>query len=88
MGVHTHTPVGCRSRSHEELARLRQRETFAAARILSGRTGGAGFLRGHDLDGIEIRCDIPLPLHVDGEDLGDVERAEFEAERDAVSVLA
>ena len=61
---------------------------FAAARILSGRTGGAGFLRGHDLDGIEIRCDIPLPLHVDGEDLGDVERAEFEAERDAVSVLA
>ena len=61
---------------------------FAAARILSGRTGGDGFLRGHDLDGIEIRCDIPLPLHVDGEDLGDVERAEFEAERDAVSVLA
>ena len=61
---------------------------FAAARILSGRTGGAGFLRGHDLDRIEIRCDIPLPLHVDGEDLGDVERAEFAAERDAVSVLA
>jgi hypothetical protein len=27
-------------------------------------------------------------LHVDGEDLGDVEQATFEAERHAVSVLA
>jgi diacylglycerol kinase family enzyme len=61
---------------------------FTAVRILSGRTGGARFLRGHDLDRVEIRCDIPLSLHVDGEDLGDVERAGFEAERDAVSVLA
>ena len=58
------------------------------ARVLSGRTGGNGFLRGHDLDLIEIRCDVPLPLHVDGEDLGDVEHAVFEAERAAVSVLA
>ena len=30
---------------------------------------------------------VPLPLHADGEDLGDVEQAVFEAERDAVSVL-
>jgi len=30
---------------------------------------------------------MPLPLHADGEDLGDVEHAVFEAERDAVSVL-
>jgi hypothetical protein len=28
-----------------------------------------------------------MPLQVDGEDLGDVERAVFEAERDAVRVL-
>jgi hypothetical protein len=28
-----------------------------------------------------------LPLHADGEDLGDVEGVLFEAERDAVSVL-
>jgi hypothetical protein len=49
---------------------------------------GRRFLREHDLDRIEIRCDVPLPLHADGEDLGDVERAVFEAERDAVSVLA
>jgi hypothetical protein len=29
----------------------------------------------------------PLPLQADGEDLGDVEAAVFEAERDAVSVV-
>jgi diacylglycerol kinase family enzyme len=58
-----------------------------AARVLSGRGQDRHFLREHDLDRIEIRCDVPLPLHTDGEDLGDVERALFEAERDAVSVL-
>ena len=46
-----------------------------AARVLSGRARRRRFLRGHDLDRIEIRCDVPLPLHVDGEDLGDVEQA-------------
>jgi diacylglycerol kinase family enzyme len=55
------------------------------ARVLAGRWRGR--IYGHDLDRIEIRCDLPLPLHVDGEDLGDVEHAVFEAERGAVSVL-
>jgi hypothetical protein len=32
-------------------------------------------------------CDTPMPLQADGEDLGDVESAVFEAERGAVSVL-
>ena len=41
----------------------------------------------HNLDRIEVRCDRPLPLQADGEDLGDVESAVFEARRDAVSVL-
>ena len=59
----------------------------AVARVVSGRAQGERFLRGHDLDRIEVACDAPLPLHADGEDLGDVERAVFEAERDAVSVL-
>jgi diacylglycerol kinase family enzyme len=59
-----------------------------AARVLSGRAAGRRFLREHDLDRIEIRCDVPLPLQADGEDLGDVEQAVFEAERAAVSVLA
>ena len=45
-------------------------------------------LRGHDLDRIEVRCDRPLPLQADGEDLGDVSEAVFEAERRAVTVLA
>lgn len=57
------------------------------ARVLSGRVHAGRFLLGHDLDRIEVRCDVPLPLHVDGEDLGDVEHATFEAERDAVAVL-
>jgi diacylglycerol kinase family enzyme len=44
-------------------------------------------LRGHDLDRLEVRCDRPLPLQADGEDLGDVAEALFEAERQAVTVL-
>ncbi len=61
---------------------------FAVVRVLSGRVRGKRFLRGHDLDRIEVVCDVPLPLHADGEDLGDVERATFEAERGAIPVLA
>jgi len=43
---------------------------------------------GHDLDRIEMRCDRPMPLQVDGEDLGDSDSVIFQAERDAVSILA
>jgi diacylglycerol kinase family enzyme len=52
-----------------------------------GQTAAADIRYGHDLDRIEVRCDRPLSLQVDGEDLGDVEHAVFEAERSAVSVL-
>jgi diacylglycerol kinase family enzyme len=57
--------------------------------ILAGRgqARSGELLYGHDLDRIEIACDRPLPLHVDGEDLGDVEHAVFEAERGAIAVL-
>jgi diacylglycerol kinase family enzyme len=44
-------------------------------------------LYAHDADRLEVVCDRPLALQADGEDLGDVERAVFEAERDAVTVL-
>ena len=44
-------------------------------------------LVGHDVDELHVRCDRPLPLQADGEDLGDVEEAHFEAERDALQVL-
>jgi diacylglycerol kinase family enzyme len=52
-----------------------------------GQQSAPDILYAHDLDRIEIACDAPMPLQADGEDLGDVERAEFVAEREAVSVL-
>jgi diacylglycerol kinase family enzyme len=42
----------------------------------------------HDADRLSVRCDGSLPLEVDGEDLGDVTEAVFEAERGALRVLA
>jgi diacylglycerol kinase family enzyme len=54
--------------------------------LATGRPARNAF-RGHDLDRIEVRCDQPLPLQADGEDLGDVGEAVFEAERRAISVL-
>jgi diacylglycerol kinase family enzyme len=53
-----------------------------------GQQAAADVLYVHDVDRIEITCDRPLPLQADGEDLGDVEHAVFEAERDAIDVLA
>ena len=52
-----------------------------------GQTTAADVLYRHDADELEIVCDRPTALQVDGEDLGDVERAAYEAERDAVTVL-
>jgi diacylglycerol kinase family enzyme len=52
-----------------------------------GAVGARGVLYAHDLDRVEVRCDSPMPLQADGEDLGDVDEAVFEAERDAVTVL-
>ncbi len=57
------------------------------AAITRGRGYGPHVLTGADLDRIEVRCDRPLPLQADGEDLGDVEQAVFEARRDALAVL-
>jgi diacylglycerol kinase family enzyme len=41
----------------------------------------------HDADELRVECDAPTPLHVDGEDLGDVGDAHFEAERAALDVI-
>lgn len=57
-----------------------------AVRAYRGK-GGSNLLVAHDADRLVIRCDAPLPLQVDGEDLGDVDGAVFEAERAAVTVL-
>ena len=67
--------------------RIRRRSlVWLAYSILTGR-GKSGMLYVHDTDRIEIVCDTPMPLQADGEDLGDVEEAVFEAERGAVAVL-
>jgi diacylglycerol kinase family enzyme len=67
--------------------RIRRRSVLRLAySLLTGR-GGSGLLYAHDVDRVEIVCDRPMPLQADGEDLGDVQEALFEAERGAVAVL-
>jgi diacylglycerol kinase family enzyme len=60
-----------------------------AGYLVSGRGHGRArdLLTAHDRDRIEIRCDAPTPLQVDGEDLGDVVTVVLEAERGVVTVL-
>jgi diacylglycerol kinase family enzyme len=76
-----------------DLAALTRVTAGALVRLLPrlapgrGLSGAGGVLSGHDLDRIEVHSDRPRPLQADGEDLGDVEEAVFEAERDAVSVF-
>jgi len=69
--------------------RIRRRSLVPfALSILAGHSRGqTNTLYGHDLDRVEIVCDLPMALQADGEDLGDVETAVFEAERGAVSVF-
>jgi diacylglycerol kinase family enzyme len=52
-----------------------------------GQTTSRHILYVHDADEIAIECDFPMPLQADGEDLGDVREARFEAERDALTAL-
>jgi diacylglycerol kinase family enzyme len=65
--------------------RARSLPRLTAAAVLGRKAPGV--LYRHDVDRIEIRSASPQPLQVDGEDLGDVEGAVFESERDAVIVL-
>jgi diacylglycerol kinase family enzyme len=69
--------------------RVRRRSILhTATSILTGHVQNKGqVLYGHDLDRLEIVCDDPMPLHADGEDLGDVREVLIDAERAAVSVL-
>ncbi|MEX2465091.1 MAG: hypothetical protein WD428_04355, partial [Gaiellaceae bacterium] len=53
----------------------------------SGQERSRHLLYVHDADEIRIECDWPTPLQVDGEDLGDVTEAHFEAEREALEVV-
>jgi diacylglycerol kinase family enzyme len=79
MGIDFIAPVRVRARDVPRLVGylVRGRGQLEAADVLTG----------HDLDRIVVRCDHPLPLQADGEDLGDVDEAVFEVKRDAISVL-
>jgi diacylglycerol kinase family enzyme len=69
--------------------RVRPRTLPALLRyVFTGRHRPRSVLAGHDLDGFVVRCDDAVPLQADGEDLGDVTEASFEADRNAVSILA
>ncbi len=77
LGLDLVAPRAVRARSLPRLA-------VALAR---GVRPGPGMVVLHDVERIVVRCDAPLPLQVDGEDLGDVEEAVFESERSAVTAL-
>jgi diacylglycerol kinase family enzyme len=76
-----------------DLVAPRQLRARILPQVVWWLTAGRGQLRSphvlyvHDADELRIVCDAPTPLQVDGEDLGDVEEAIFEAERDALQVL-
>jgi diacylglycerol kinase family enzyme len=70
--------------------RLRARLVPQVARWVlagSGQTRSPHVLYVHDADEIRVECDGPTPLQGDGEDLGDVTEALFEAQRGALEVL-
>ncbi|HEY0415803.1 MAG TPA: diacylglycerol kinase family protein [Gaiellaceae bacterium] len=74
--------------AYAAVERVRARDVpRLVAAIARGRGYGRHVFSALDVDRIEVRCDRPLPLQADGEDLGDVEHAVFEADRDGVAVL-
>ena len=78
LGLDLVAPISVSARSVPRVAR----------RLVTGKGHETeDVLYAHDVDRIEITCDRPLPLQVDGEDLGDVVHAVIEAERDAVGVF-
>jgi len=64
-----------------------RRVISSMTRSLAGRAPAGDVLIAENLDRLVVDCDAPLPLHVDGEDLGDVTHVLFESEPDAVRVL-
>jgi len=70
-----------------ELRARRLPQVAAWALAGKGQQRSPHVLYVHDADELIVRADRPMPLQVDGEDLGDVEEAHFEAERSALRVL-
>jgi diacylglycerol kinase family enzyme len=79
LGLDLVAPRGLRARLVPQVARW----VLAG----SGQTHSSHVLYVHDADEISVGCDGPTPLQADGEDLGDVTEALFEAERGALEVL-
>jgi diacylglycerol kinase family enzyme len=77
LGLDVVAPSGVRARDVPRLA----------IELLRGARPRDGLIVLHDAGRVVIRCDEPLPLQVDGEDLGDVESAVLESEPDAVTAL-
>jgi diacylglycerol kinase family enzyme len=77
LGIDVVAPSGVRTRDVPRLA----------LELLRGARPRARMIALHDVERVVIRCDEPLPLQVDGEDLGDVDEAVFESERNAVTAL-
>ena len=55
--------------------------------LVRGAGGRPGLRVLHDVERLVVRCDRPMPLQVDGEDLGDVEQVELASEPRAVIAL-
>jgi diacylglycerol kinase family enzyme len=70
-----------------ELKARRLPQVAAWALAGKGQQRSPHVLYVHDADELVVRADRPMPLQVDGEDLGDVKEAHFEAERSALRVL-
>lgn len=78
-GLDVVAPVRVRARSLPRLARYAVRGR--------GQVRARDVLYAHDLARLVVRCDVPMPLQLDGEDLGDVTEVAFEDEPAAVTVL-
>jgi diacylglycerol kinase family enzyme len=79
LGLDLVAPRDLRARRLPQLARW----VFAG----KGQERSPHVLYVHDADELTVRADRPVPLQVDGEDIGDVEEAHFEAERSALRVV-
>jgi diacylglycerol kinase family enzyme len=67
--------------------RARDLPRVALALTRGARRPGNGLIVLHDVERAVVRCDVPMPLQVDGEDLGDITSAVFESEPGAVTAL-
>jgi diacylglycerol kinase family enzyme len=71
----------------ERLRVARLTRLLCAAVVRPTHLRDADIAYAHDADRVRVECDAPTPLQADGEDLGDVTEALFEAERGVLDVV-